>query len=49
MNFPNYLFSSQSNLASSSSDTALGQKMTIMAGLGVAHKLYIYKKKKIDL
>ena len=32
--------------SSSSSDTALGQNMTIMAGFGVAHKLYIYKKKK---
>ena len=32
--------------SSSSSDTALGQKMTIMAGFGVAHKLYIYNKKK---
>ena len=28
-----------------SSDTALGQEMTIMAGFGVAHKLYIYEKK----
>ena len=26
-----------------SSDTALGQEMTIMAGFGVAHKLYIVK------
>ena len=25
-----------------SSDTALGQEMAIMAGFGVAHKLYIY-------
>ena len=27
--------------SSSSSDTALGQNMTIMAGFGVAHKLYV--------
>ena len=31
-----------SSSSSSSSDTALGQNMTIMAGFGVAHKLYIY-------